>query len=110
MERRSVSSGMPWEPKVGYSRAVRVGDLVFVSGTTATDAEGRVVADGDAYGQTVRTHLCAVSAIEHDSIRAGGRFRDEEFILLDVDATGRVDVDAASRRIQDLCLDQGCQR
>jgi enamine deaminase RidA (YjgF/YER057c/UK114 family) len=54
LERRSFSTGTKWEPVVGYARAVRVGDQVFVTGTTATDAQGEIVAVGDAYGQAVQ--------------------------------------------------------
>ena len=54
VERRHYSSGTRWEPIVGYARAVRVGNQVFVTGTTATDESGEIVAVGDAYGQTVQ--------------------------------------------------------
>lgn len=91
MHRKNISSGTPWEPRFGYSRAVRAGNMVFVSGTLAADERGEIVGKGDAHAQARHALIKVERALREAGATMNDVVRTRMYVrrIEDMDAVGR---------------------
>lgn len=84
MKRTNISTGTPWEAKVGYSRAVRMGQFVHVAGTTSTDEHGNIIGEGDPYAQTAHILKRILGALSQAGATAADVVRTRMYVI-DID-------------------------